>query len=127
MCRVIVTDIPVAPRVSGILELAGVANLWLALNPPRDIPTASAAVLDAYYARMLPEWAEEFTARAKRAAARLHGWAPGGRLGEKRGRRPRSCIAVEIGSREIHTTSQGSANGFGCGFAGVAVRISSRN
>jgi len=70
MMRTIATDIPLSPRVSGILELAGVANLALILNPPQR-PAAPAAAIDAYYARMLPEWAEDFAARAERAAARL--------------------------------------------------------
>jgi hypothetical protein len=70
MSRTINTDIPVKPHVSGILELAGIANLQLVLNPPEGKAPASPA-MDAYYARMLPEWAEDFAARAKRAAARL--------------------------------------------------------
>ena len=70
MSRTIVTDIPIKPHVSGILELASIANLNLVLNPPPDAaPTGPAT--DAYYARMLPEWAEDFAARAKRASARL--------------------------------------------------------
>jgi hypothetical protein len=70
MSRTIVTDIPVKPRVSGILELAGVANLNLVLNPPQGHAQPGPA-MDAYYTRMLPEWAEDYTARAQRAAARL--------------------------------------------------------
>lgn len=70
MSRTIVTDIPVKPRVSGILELAGIANLNLVLNPPQGAAPLSPA-MEAYYARMLPEWAEDFAARAKRAAVRL--------------------------------------------------------
>lgn len=70
MSRTIVTDIPVKPRVSGVLELAGIANLALVLNPPNGAP-ASGSAMDAYYTRMLPEWAEDYAARAQRAAARL--------------------------------------------------------
>lgn len=70
MSRTIVTDIPVKPRVSGLLELAGIANLTLVLNPPNGM-AAPASAMAAYYTRMLPEWAEDYAARAKRAAARL--------------------------------------------------------
>ena len=70
MSRTIVTDIPIKPHVSGILELASIANLNLVLNPPPDAAPPGPAT-DAYYARMLPEWAEDFAARAKRASARL--------------------------------------------------------
>ncbi len=70
MSRTIVSDIPLSPRVSGLLELAGVANLALLLNPPQGAPEPGSA-LDAYYTRMLPRWAEAFAGRAQRAAARL--------------------------------------------------------
>jgi hypothetical protein len=70
MSRAIATDIPVKPRVSGLLELASVANLAKVLNPPQGAPAPGSAI-DAYYTRMLPEWAEDFAGRAKRAAARL--------------------------------------------------------
>jgi hypothetical protein len=70
MSRTIVTDIPVKPRVSGILELAGIANLALVLNPPKGA-SAPGSAMDAYYTRMLPEWAEDYAARAQRAVARL--------------------------------------------------------
>jgi len=70
MSRTIKTDIPVKPRVSGILELAGVANLNLVLNPPEGYGKPGPA-MDAYYTRMLPEWADDYTGRAQRAAARL--------------------------------------------------------
>jgi hypothetical protein len=67
MSRTIVTDIPVAPRVSGILELAGIANLRLGLAAVADADGDLAAHADA----ALPAWAADFTARAERAAARL--------------------------------------------------------
>lgn len=70
MSRTIVTDIPVKPRVSGMLELAGIANLALLLNSPNSTAALGSA-MDTYYTRMLPEWAEDYAARAKRAAARL--------------------------------------------------------
>lgn len=70
MSRTIVTDIPVKPRVSGMLELAGIANLALLLNSPNNT-AAPGSAMDTYYTRMLPEWAEDYAARAKRAAARL--------------------------------------------------------
>ena len=67
MSRTIVTDIPVTPRVSGVLELASVANLSIILNPPQGAPAPGSAI-DVYYTRMLPEWAEDFAARTRRAA-----------------------------------------------------------
>ena len=70
MTRTVKTDIPIQPRASGILELAGVANLGLILSPPAGKARPSPA-MDAYYARMLPEWAEDCAARARRAAVRL--------------------------------------------------------
>ena len=70
MSRTINTDIPVKPHVSGLLELAGIANLNLVLYPPEGKAPAGAA-MDAYYTRMLPEWADDFAARGQRAAARL--------------------------------------------------------
>lgn len=70
MTRVIVTDIPVKPRVSALLELASIANLTTLLQPPTGTPSPGSAI-DVYYTRMLPEWAQDFAARAKRAAARL--------------------------------------------------------
>jgi hypothetical protein len=68
MSRTIVSDIPVTPKVSGILELAGVANLTLVLKEPNPKPGSR---LDVYYRHMLPEWAADFAARARRAATRL--------------------------------------------------------
>lgn len=70
MSRTIVTDIPVKPRASGLLELAGCANLNQILNPPAGQGKPGPA-MDAYYKRMLPEWAEDFAGRARRAAVRL--------------------------------------------------------
>ncbi len=70
MSRTIVTDIPVKPHLSGILELAGIANLGLVLDPPQGVAHPGPA-MDTYYARMLPEWAEDFAVRAQRSAARL--------------------------------------------------------
>jgi hypothetical protein len=70
MARIIKTDIPVKPRASGVLELASIANLGQILNPPEGKGKPSPA-MDAYYQRMLPEWAEDFAGRAQRAAARL--------------------------------------------------------
>jgi hypothetical protein len=81
MSRTIVTDIPVAPRVSGILELAGVANLKLGLEALADADGDLAAYADA----ALPGWAADFGARAGRAAARL-----------KAAGAPEAALAAEI-------------------------------
>ncbi|MDD5036505.1 MAG: hypothetical protein PHE55_17310 [Methylococcaceae bacterium] len=90
MSRTIVSNIPLKPRVSGILELAGIANLNVVLNPPPGA-AAPGPAMDAYYARMLPQWAEDFAARAKRAAARLRKTgAPEAALAE--------AVAAELGN-----------------------------
>ncbi|MCB2262551.1 MAG: hypothetical protein LGR52_06375 [Candidatus Thiosymbion ectosymbiont of Robbea hypermnestra] len=70
MSRAIVSDIPLTPRLGGILELAGIANLAPVLHPPGGAPVPGSAI-DAYYNRMLPEWAEDFAERARRAADQL--------------------------------------------------------
>ena len=70
MSRTIVSDIPLPPRVSGILELASIANLTTLLNQPPGTAGPGSAI-DAYRTRMLPEWAADFAARGTRAAARL--------------------------------------------------------
>lgn len=69
MMRSVVTNIPVAPRVSGILELAGIGNLTLMLKPVTTLKSGSA--VEKYYVHTLPQWATEFAQRAQRAAAQL--------------------------------------------------------
>lgn len=70
MTRKIVSDIPLGPRLSAVLELASIANLATLLAPPPQAPPSGPGI-DDYYSRMLPEWADDFAARARRAAARL--------------------------------------------------------
>lgn len=70
MSRTIVTNIPLRPRQSGLLELASIANLALLLDPPQGPPPPGSA-LAAYYDRTLPQWADDFAGRARRAALHL--------------------------------------------------------
>ncbi|KOR31479.1 hypothetical protein TI04_00560 [Achromatium sp. WMS2] len=69
MLRSIVTDIPISVRASSILELASIYNLNDILHPPQAIVPQSA--VDKYYISKLPEWAEDFAARAQHAATTL--------------------------------------------------------
>ncbi|MGB0659827.1 MAG: hypothetical protein ACPGNV_06565 [Mangrovicoccus sp.] len=65
--RSFITDIPMSPRALGIIELAGLQNFAIVLKAFDTAPEAARA----YLAQDLPRSAEEFAARASRAAAGL--------------------------------------------------------
>lgn len=70
MSRTVTSDIPITPRVAGILELSGIANLGVILDPPQGQAEPDSPI-ERYYQRMLPRWAEQFAERAAHAADQL--------------------------------------------------------
>lgn len=69
MMRSVVTNIPITQRISGILELAGIGNLSIILQPVPNLVPGTAVYK--YYVHKLPHWATEFALRANRAATQL--------------------------------------------------------